>query len=376
MHIGLASHYTEGMLYQDNILPDMNIRAGHKVIFITDTYMYVDGALKKTKEEDTILHNGVRLVRLEYDHILCQFVTNKIQKVHKLKKYLNDFGPDSIMYHGVCGYELMDVADYVRDHPNVLFYVDSHEDFNNTARNWIAKFSYKYIHGIFVKKAISHIRKILYLAESSREYLKDMYHIADKQLEFYPLGGIITSIEEQHQCREKVIRELGLRKDVVICSHSGKLDPLKRTKELIKAFRRVNNDKLVLLIFGFIPPDQEEELMGMIRSDSRVLFLGWKTGDEITELLNATDVYCQPGSVSATSQVALCCGCAEIVAPIKSYEMMYDDAVMYGETVDEIKEHLFQIAEEGEYLEKYKEKGYKKAKEILDYSKLAERYLK
>mgnify|MGYP006900170354 CR=1 FL=1 len=82
-------------------------------------------------------------------------MTDKIQKVTKLRALLEEIQPDTILYHGVCGYELMDVAQYVKEHPNVLFYADSHEDFNNTARTRIAKLCYKYIHGYFLKKVHS-----------------------------------------------------------------------------------------------------------------------------------------------------------------------------------------------------------------------------
>lgn len=375
LHIGLVSHYTENMMYQDNILPDLNAKAGHEVIFVTDTYKYDNGVLKETTEEDKVLDNGVRLIRLRYDKIVCDFVTKKIQKTHKLNTILEEFVPDTIMYHGVCGYELMDVSRYVENHPTVLFYIDSHEDFRNTAKSWISKMAYKYIHGIFVHRALDNVKKILYLSDTAREYLITMYHIKEELLEFYPLGGIVTSIDKQKECRDIVIDEFNFPDDAIICAHSGKLDILKNTRELLKAFRTVKNEKLRLMIFGSIPDENKDILKNLIDKDDRVVFLGWKTGNEVTKLLNAADLYIQPGTPSVTSQVALCCGCAEIVAPF-AYVEMYENNVLYAEKTDEIRKAILKMVDNKENLKYYKEKAYELACDRFDYNKLAVRYLR
>lgn len=101
LHIGLASHYTEGMSYQDNLLPEMNLQEGHEVVFITDTYKYIHGELIHGREEDSVLPNGLRLIRLEYDKIINEFVTVKIQKVHRLRFLLEEIRPDAILYRAL-----------------------------------------------------------------------------------------------------------------------------------------------------------------------------------------------------------------------------------------------------------------------------------
>ena len=49
LHIGLLSHFTEGMFYQDNVLSDMNAKDGNNVTFITDTNCYIEGKLTKVQ---------------------------------------------------------------------------------------------------------------------------------------------------------------------------------------------------------------------------------------------------------------------------------------------------------------------------------------
>lgn len=372
LHIGLISHFTDKMLYQDNILPDLNVKAGHEVTFITDVNEYKNGALVQTGECDMVLDNGVRLIRISYDRIINDFITNKIQKCKRLVMLLNDIQPDTILYHGVCGYELMDVANYVKIH-NIPFYIDSHENFKNTAMTAVSRFAYKYIHGHFVRKAIPYAKKILYIGYPEKEYLQELYHISEDRLEYFPLGGIILSESEQNECRNKVLGDMGFPADAIVCSHSGKMDKGKRTREVLEAFYKVKDKRLRLLVFGSIPDDMKEILIPLIDGDERVFFLGWKNGEEQRTILGATDLYIQPGTYSATAQVALCDGCALIVND--GYKDAMGDAVFYEDNARGIESVLRDITDNPKVLTEAKKRCFEWAIKQFDYKKMAERYL-
>ena len=157
--------------------------------------------------------------------------------------------------------------------------------------------------------------------------------------------------------------------------HSGKMNPEKRTAELLRAFKNIDSNNSFLFIFGMVEEPYKDEIMPLIQNDKRVYFLGWKKGEEINELLCAADVYCQPGSPSATSQLALCCGCAEIVYPSLSYKALYGNSVLYAENEKNLLEQLKKL-EDKAVLHISKEKAFLKASSILDYKKIAERYLR
>lgn len=372
LHIGLADHFTDNMLYQDNILTDLNAKAGHDVVIISDCFMFKDGELVKTEECDTLLDNGVRLIRLSYDRIINDFVSEKIQKAHRTRKLLREIKPDAILYHGVCGYELMDTAKYAKK-KGIPFYIDSHENFKNTAMTPVSKFAYKYIHGIFVKKALPVAWKILYVGTPEKEYLMKMYKIPKSRLEFFPLGGILLSEEEQIEYRKKMIKERDFPEDAIICAHSGKMDKGKKTEDVIKAFSGNSDPRLRLLIFGQIPDIIKPVLEPLIAADDRISFLGWKTADEQKEILGATDLYMQPGTYSATAQNALCHGCAVILN--RDYEEIMNDAPYYEETEDGIARVLKEITADRSVLENRKNRCFKLAADVFDYEKMAERYL-
>lgn len=373
LHIGILSHYTENMTYQDNILSDINVQDGHRVTFITDTYYYECGELVKGSVCDTVLSNGMRLIRMEYDWILNRFLTEKIQKVSALKKLLESIKPDVILYHGLCGYELMDVANYVKKYKNVKFYADSHEDFNNTARTRLSKKAYKYIHGYFVKRALPFIDKIFYITEETKSYLQEMYKIEDNLLEWYPLGGIISSKEEQELCREKILSEFQLPPNSILFGHSGKMNKSKRTKELLCAFKKINNEKMYFLIWGSIPEEEKKNIEPLIEQQDRVIYVGWKQGNEITELLNAIDIYCQPGTQSASMQNAMCCGCAVILYPHPSYQVYLHKNGYFVTTEKDIVLAFQDISAQPQKIKQMKDNSYDFAEKYLDYRKLAAR---
>ncbi len=373
LHLGLVSHYTEGMTYQDNFISDINSRHGNEVIYISDNYLYKGNEIIEVQEEDKNLKNNVRLIRVKHDKILNKFITSKIQKVKKLNIMIQNMKPDCILYHGVCGYELMTVAKYKKTHPELLFYVDSHEDFNNTAKNILSKFAYKYIHGYFLKKALPYINKILYISEESKDYLVEMYDLNEKMLEWFPLGGTIVSEEVLRKNRQEVFKKLNFDDNVIVFGHSGKLDRNKKTRELIRAFSSIKNPTFRLIIFGSIPNEEQEELISLIESDSRIVFLGWQNDTEILKLLSAIDMYCQPGTQSATMQNAMCCKSALMLYPYKSHVIYLQNNGYFVKDEIEIMNVFENISNNPSKLIDMKNESYNFASKFLDYEKLSAR---
>ena len=66
-------------------------------------------------------------------------------------------------------------------------------------------------------------------------------------------------------------------------------------------------------------------MQALVRKDDRIRFLGWKTPDELRDLLCAADVYVQPGTQSATMQMSLCCRCAVILDDVPSHRPFMND---------------------------------------------------
>jgi hypothetical protein len=96
LHICLASAYTEGLTYQDNIIPDCNKLDGHDVLVVSNCEKFVDGQIVPCDPEDRILHNGVRLVRLRFRTIVNHYISSKLRNTPELFTLMKSFKPDRL----------------------------------------------------------------------------------------------------------------------------------------------------------------------------------------------------------------------------------------------------------------------------------------
>lgn len=374
-HIGLASFYTEGLTYQDNLLSEQNVRDGHEVLYITNAAKYVDGRVVETGREDAVLACGVRLVRLPYERFLTRFASDKFRRVKGLYQLLEDFAPDVILSHDLGYWSVRDVIRYKKDHPAVKFYADTHAAAENSGRNWLSlHVLHQGLYRYLAQKALPYLEKYLYVGDSERLFSLRNYGVPESLMEFYPLGGTLLPETEYQALRAKRREELGLREGQLLLIHSGKLDALKRTDELLRAFADVPELDAKLAVIGSIPEDRKELLSSLMEADSRVVYLGWRSGAELQEYLCACDLYCQPGSGSATMQNAVCRNCPLLLYPHGFYCKDFDwGNILWVKTEEDMAEVFRRLVEDPAMLAPLEEGSRRCARELLDYRKLAAR---
>ena len=373
LFLGLASSFTPGMYYQENLLVDQTLADGHQVTYFSNPERFENGVIRETGEEDSYLQNGLHLVRFPY--VGFSPIKKKIRLFRGVKKEIEKLNPDIIFCHNTQYFPILDAASFKRKNPNVRLYADTHTAAYNSGKNWL---SLHVLHRVYYKwllqRALPYLDKYYYIGESERLFAIENYGVPESLMEYYPLGGIIFSPEQYQSNRNKIRKELGIREDMRLYVHSGKLDAEKRTEELLKAFSAVKDENSRLVILGMIPPKMEETLYPLIDADERVSFLGWKSGKELQEYLCACDLYCQPGSASVTMQNAVCCGCAIMAYPYLPYTKHLDwGNILWAETQADIERIFAAIQEKPEQLDALKENSKRCGKELLDYRKLAAR---
>ena len=373
-HICLASAYTEGMTYQDNILPAQNRKDGHEVLIVADCMAYIDGKLLPVAPENKMLEDGSRLVRLPFaGRFLPRYVRDKVRIAPQLAGLLETFRPDVILYHGVIGAELLTVGAYKKKYPTTRLYVDCHEDFNNSARSAASRIlQYKLLTRYLWNRVAPLVDKVLYVSYECRDFLREMYAIPDDDMEFYPLGGYVQDLEAKAAVREQIRAELGLSDDEVVFIHAGKLDRVKRTLDILHAFNATQEPSFRLLIVGALSDDIKEEATALMRTDSRIRFLGWKSGAQLVDLLCASDCYLQPGTQSATLQVALCCGLPVVIHPYSSHAPYLVGNGFYVQSPEEIGASLPKFGD-ANARRRMSDASYEIGRNLLDYRALARR---
>ncbi|QLY79106.1 glycosyltransferase family 4 protein [Clostridium intestinale] len=375
LHLCLANYYIDDYNYQENALVIANKMDNHEVKIIASTETFVENSkVGYLNPKKYITKEGVEINRIAYKKYLPHSIMKKIRNYDNVYNLIDEFSPDVIYFHGISAYELITVAKYKKNNPNVKFYVDNHADANNSGNNFISRFIlHKIIYKNIIKVAYKYIDKIFYITYETKEFLKNVYGLKEDKMEFFPLGGYVLSKEEISLKRKMIRKQHSLKNDDILLVHSGKLDKFKRTKELIEAFHNTNKKNLKLFIIGSIDESQKKDILEMIKKDIRVSYLGWKSADELQEYLCACDLYVQPGGQSATMQNALCSGAAVALYPHKSHKFLLGDKAFYIEDIKDMIDLFNDISDNVEILSNKKDILYALAYEKLDYRKLAQR---
>lgn len=376
LHLCLANFYIDGYNYQENVLPRINKEDGHEVRIIASTETFTDNVtFGYVEPAEYMTEYGVPIKRLPYVKLGNEMLTVKFRKYPHLYEEIKAFHPDVIMCHALSFWSLLDVIRYVKEHPEVKFYADTHAASYNSGRNWLSSnLLHRGVYRYLTQRALPYLEKFFYIGASARDFAHEYYGVPHEIMEYYPLGGNLLEESEYRTYRTARRAELGLAPGELLLVHSGKLDVLKRTKELLEAFAAVPELKAKLAIMGSIPAEEEQTLLPLIEADERVVYLGWKSASELLEYLCACDLYCQPGSVSATMQNAVCCGSPVMVYPHLPYteELDYGN-ILWVKTQQDMENVLRELAEDKIDLGALREGSERCARELLDYRALAAR---
>lgn len=321
------------------------------------------------------MEGGIRLIRLPYCDPSPNYYRQKIRRVEGTYHTLEMLHPDVILIHGLQFWSVLDVIRYKKHHPAVKVYADTHADYYTSGTNWL---SLHVLHRIFyrylVQKALPYLERYFYTTNQCQKFSLENYGVPQELTEFYPLGGIQPTEEDYQAYRTARRAELGVKPNELLFLHAGKLEPQKKTDLLLRAFAAVPELKARLVIIGSIPEEMRSALLRQMEADTRVIYLGWKSGAELQEYLCAADLYCQPGKVSAIMQNAVCCRCPVLLHPHPDYVKDYDYGnILWTSTEEELITAFRKLAAGEIDLATMKQNTERCARELLDYRKLAAR---
>jgi len=375
VHCCLSNFFIDGYSYQENELVRQNVKDGHDVTVIASTETFgPDRKLSYLQPSSYIGSEGARVIRLPYRKLFPAKVMRKLRAHPDVFDILSEAKPDIILFHGTCGWELNSVARFKRSFPATRLYVDSHEDFNNSARNMLSKWGLHYLYyRQILRRNLRSIEKILCVNVDAMEFVGNFYGVPRSMLEFYPLGGELLSDDEYERRRSATRAALGVAGGDLLFIQTGKIDRSKKLVEALNAFTKQPAADTRFLIAGHLGEDVLNEVEAIIAVDPRVRFLGWKAAEELRDLLCAADVYVQPGTQSATMQMSLCCHCAVIIDDVSSHTPYHDDnGWLVGRRLTLHEAFANAAARRGEIVE-MGERSAAIAARLLDYKKLAAR---
>lgn len=376
-HICLSDYYMDDRAYQENELVEEHIRQGHEVLVVASTQIFTTDRRREFVEPGHYrCDQGIEVIRLAYHPWVPHSIAKSLRPHRGVYRLLMEFAPDAILFHGMCGWELISVSRYKKAHPDVKFYVDTHTDFINSARSLISKWGLHFLYyRSIVHWCLPWIDKILYISELTGKFARDFYGVPNEKLEFYPLGGHPVEDDEYRTLRTSTRKELDLSDDHVLFVQSGKQSASKKLIDTLKAFTGQRDSRFRLVVVGSLLDDIRDQALALIDADDRIQFLGWKTPKELKALLCGADVYLQPGSQSATMQTSLCCRCVPVLENIEGHGAYTEHNGWLVSNQEDIASILTKISSREVNLEAMASESERLGKEMLDYAVLARRLL-
>ncbi len=173
-HLCLSCFYIDGYNYQENVLPREHKVDGHEVLIVASTETYgPDRKLCYIDPGQYVNEDGIPVVRLPYRGGLVPRLARKLRMHPGVDRILEDFQPDVILFHGLCGWELLVTAAYAKRHPGVRLYADSHEDAHNSARTFLSRhLLHRAYYRAILRRALPQVDKVFCISRETEEFVK------------------------------------------------------------------------------------------------------------------------------------------------------------------------------------------------------------
>ena len=140
------------------------------------------------------------------------------------------------------------------------------------------------------KNAVKYADEIIVLSKGVQDYFDKRYG----RKTYYIPNGVNSPVKRS----ANIIKDkYGLNKDDYIL-FLGRLVPEKGIRYLIKAFKKINTDKKLVIAGGSSDTNEfENEMKELARDDNRILFTGFVQGNELQELYSNAYIYTLPSDL-------------------------------------------------------------------------------
>jgi 1,2-diacylglycerol 3-alpha-glucosyltransferase len=324
--VHVTGYFAEGYAYQENLLPLGQYELGHDVYIFTSKNEPDFGFNSSVREKPvgTFDCNGVSVTRLDhYFEIVNRmpFLKGLLRKIYQEK-------PDILFIHDV-GPSLLTGMFYKLFNPAVSLHMDCHSTPDN-ARNSLIGPVYHFLFRVFFLLFSKKFDRFFAIAPETIDFMTKYYGLKNENITLLPLPGDSLGLLEQQSVKKRVFEELDFTEATRIILHSGKLPGDKETLSVLKSFSQIKNINLRLVLAGYVSESFREVLDQFKSNDSRIIELGWVSAATLRDVMLASDLLVQPGSLSNSFIDAICCGLPIILddTPQGRYLVKADNGVL------------------------------------------------
>lgn len=309
VHVCLSGTYNDGWGYQENIISEYNANAGYDVTVIASKEGIIKCDIDYNDSRNIKYElNGVTIVRLSNAKYIPALLSKKFKLYHNLYKTIDDINPDILFFHGTIGFPLYIIPKYKKKHNNCRIFIDNHADYYNCMKNFISKYLfYKFLWKIQIKKTIPFVEKYFGTLPIRNRFMKEVYGIPEDKIELLVMGVNEKKLPSKPDLvRGQFRKKYSINDDAFVLIAGGKIDANKNFDKLIEAVNEVDNQNIILALFGKIENECKEIIESLFTE--RIKYIGWITPDEITEAFLSSELGVFPGLHSVLWEQAVSCG--------------------------------------------------------------------
>lgn len=377
LHICLATNYTEGYGYQENILPYFHMKDGHDVVIFASNMMF-DKNFHFTKRPAIEYVNA-------YNIKVKILEKSEYSKLWFLKRdFMGLFGyivmesPDIIFVHGPQFISLKDIKKYKKQHPEVKVFIDNHADYYNTrVKKLRKKIAHWFFYGHTMRSMSKNVEMFWGVTPWRCDFLHRMYGVPKEKIGLLVMGGNDEKIdfENLENIKKGIRQKYDIANDDFLIITGGKIDKTKNIHLLVDAVKAIGRDNVKLLVFGQPTNEFEEEFLSHVNDAESIRYIGWIDSDSVYDYFLASDLCVYPGTHSVLWEQSCACGLPGIY---KSWEGMHHVDVegsalfLKNDTVEEIKHKLLDLLDNPEQYERMK-KAAMQGRTVFSYRELSKR---
>lgn len=313
-HLVLSAYYKEGMGYQENILPKKHKQLGYDVEIVTYRRNW-DENREAPRTYTNVYGIPVHILldrkRTIWDKLygIRPFYIQLHDESIGLYQKLQEINPDIIFLHGILCHDNYQVLRYVKEHPQIRFYVDNHCDYYNAPINtWRTRLISRVYGGKMGKALNPYAKKFWGVTPWRIQYMQDIYKVRPEKSGLLVMGGDddYININNRANIRKTIREKYNIPEDCFLIISGGKMNAAKNSHLLAQAVSKVAHNKNVkLLLFGKF----ERDMIGNPAFDSPdVINLGWIKSTDCYDLFLASDLAMFPGTHSVLWEQSCACG--------------------------------------------------------------------
>lgn len=377
LHLMLACFYIDNYSYQENYLPKYHKKQGHDVEIIASLFTFDKNGNGTYIENASSYINeyGIKVTRLEYAH---SPFAKRLRHYIGLKNEIERIQPDLIFCHGVQFSDIRIVRDYCKMNSKTKLYIDNHSDFSNSATNWLSKkIQHEIIWRHYAQLIKPYVNKFYGVLPARVDFLINEYKIPKDKVELLVMGADDESVKEASSLSSvKQIRsKYNISHDDYLIMTGGKIDKFKtQTLLLMEAVRKINNDKIKLIIFGSVTEDLQSKV-NELADGTKIQYIGWIQSKDSYKYFAAADLVVFPGRHSVFWEQVVAQGIPMIVKywdGTTHVDIGGNVKFLKEDSVSEIKDTIEEVIKPDNY-EKMKKVAIEKGMQYFAYSDIAMR---